>query len=366
MSLHAMTIKDIYSMYSHFLIIDCFVPSLAAFTNYLISSTQTGSRRSVTDVSENCRRADACDANSSANSASMNSQVEAFETRDPHLFDTNVMRISRSIICLVICFCWQQNRVAHAWTFDVKPSSSRRQAVTAGEPNAVSRDRFLQTAFQSSIAAVLGVNLLSQSPANAIMTDPKTGIALPSPGEIETAIPSDWNDIENPFIDGDKSQFARLDSSSDSLFYADPRFVEHVDDNAVKTMTRYVSNDAITNDNDTVLDLCSSWTSHIDSSIIAPKSVVGLGMNEKELKSNPSLTSWNVQDLNVNPKLPYADNSFSVVLCQLSIDYLTKPLQVLKEVGRVLKPGGTIHVLFSNRLFLSKVRFVASVGLFPH
>jgi hypothetical protein len=154
----------------------------------------------VTDVSENCRRADACDANSSANSASMNSQVEAFETRDPHLFDTNVMRISRSIICLVICFCWQQNRVAHSWTFDVKQPSQ----VTAGEPNAVSRDRFLQTAFQSSIAAVLGVNLLSQSPANAIMTDPKTGIALPSPGEIETAIPSDWNDIENPFVDGDQ------------------------------------------------------------------------------------------------------------------------------------------------------------------
>lgn len=198
------------------------------------------------------------------------------------------------------------------------------------------------------------------------MTNPKTGIALPSPGEIETAIPSDWNDIENPFVDGDKSQFARLDSSSDSLFYADPRFVEHVDDNAVKKMTRYVSNDAITQPKDnTVLDLCSSWTSHIDSSIITPKSVVGLGMNEKELASNPSLTSWNVQDLNVNPKLPYADNSFSVVLCQLSIDYLTKPLQVLKEVGRVLKPGGTVHILFSNRLFLSKVRSVASVGLFP-
>jgi SAM-dependent methyltransferase len=46
--------------------------------------------------------------------------------------------------------------------------------------------------------------------------------------------------------------------------------------------------------------------------------------------------------------------TFDVVLCQLSIDYLTKPLQVLKEVGRILKVGGTVHILFSNRLFLSK------------
>jgi SAM-dependent methyltransferase len=41
-------------------------------------------------------------------------------------------------------------------------------------------------------------------------------------------------------------------------------------------------------------------------------------------------------------------------LCQLSIDYLTKPLQVCREVLRVLRPGGTVHILFSNRLFLSK------------
>jgi ubiquinone/menaquinone biosynthesis C-methylase UbiE len=105
------------------------------------------------------------------------------------------------------------------------------------------------------------------------------------------------------------------------------------------------------------LDLCSSWTSHLK---VQPKLVVGLGMNEKELSANPSLTSWNVQDLNENPRLPYTENAFSVVLCQLSIDYLTQPLEVLKEVGRVLRPGGAIHILFSNRLFLSKASFVNS------
>lgn len=53
-------------------------------------------------------------------------------------------------------------------------------------------------------------------------------------------------------------------------------------------------------------------------------------------------------------QLPYGDNAFDTVLCQLSIDYLTKPMDVLKEVSRVLKPGGSVHILISNRLFLSK------------
>lgn len=188
----------------------------------------------------------------------------------------------------------------------------------------------------------------------AMITDPKTGISFPSEGEIETAIPLDWKDVDNPFED--VARFDRLDSSPDDIFYTEPRFVEHVDAGAVQILTEYISNDAL-HEGDSVLDLCSSWTSHIDTNQATKlKRVAGLGMNGKELSDNPVLTDWTVHDLNLNPQLPYEDNSFNVVLCQLSIDYLTRPKQVLKEVARVLKPGGTIHVLFSNRLFLSKVR----------
>ena len=92
-----------------------------------------------------------------------------------------------------------------------------------------------------------------------------------------------------------------------------------------------------------------------DMAVVVPlERVAGLGMNAKELQANKALTEWTVQDLNQRPVLPYADNSFDVVLCQLSIDYLNKPLEVCQEIGRVLKPGGTVHILFSNRLFLSK------------
>lgn len=217
-----------------------------------------------------------------------------------------------------------------------------------------SRRSFFAGASSSAVTAGVAT-LLFPTNANGMTTDPKTGIALPDVGEIEKAIPSSWKEIENPFLgDDSKSLFGRLDSTPDSIFYTDPRFVEHVDENAVRLMTDYISNEAIRN-GDEVLDLCSSWTSHIDP----PKSkqltrVAGLGMNEKELEANPALTEWVVQDLNKTPVLPYKDENFDVVLCQLSIDYLTNPLEVSKEISRVLKVGGTVHMIFSNRLFLSK------------
>jgi ubiquinone/menaquinone biosynthesis C-methylase UbiE len=77
-------------------------------------------------------------------------------------------------------------------------------------------------------------------------------------------------------------------------------------------------------------------------------------MNAEELAANHSLTEWVVRDLNAQPVLPYADQSMDVVLCQLSMDYLTQPVQVCREITRVLRPGGQVHILFSNRLFLSK------------
>jgi len=43
-----------------------------------------------------------------------------------------------------------------------------------------------------------------------------------------------------------------------------------------------------------------------------------------------------------------------VVTCVVSIDYLIHPIEVLKEVRRVLKPGGKMIVSQSNRCFPTK------------
>ena len=194
-------------------------------------------------------------------------------------------------------------------------------------------------------SALLGLAtpLLLTRPSQAMTTDPKTGIALPDVGEIEGAVPQAWEE------DLDLGSFNRLDNTDDAIFYKDPRYVEHIDEEAVRLLSKYVTS----LEADSILDIGASWTSHLE----APprrKRVIGLGMNEEELRSNQQLTEWVVRDLNQKPELPYPDESFDAVLCQLTIDYLTKPVEVCREIKRVLRKGGTAHILFSNRLFLSK------------
>jgi len=81
---------------------------------------------------------------------------------------------------------------------------------------------------------------------------------------------------------------------------------------------------------------------------------VGLGMNEEELRRNPRLDGYVVQNLNRNPELPFGDGEFDGAGICVSIDYLTGPIPVLREVGRVLKAGAPLIVTFSNRCFPTK------------
>jgi len=143
----------------------------------------------------------------------------------------------------------------------------------------------------------------------------------------------------------------RMDESDDSLFYQDARLVYHIDDPAVEALTNYYSKNM--KEGDDVLDICSSWVSHYPKEWKGGK-VVGLGMNEYELSQNPQLTDYVVRDLNKNPTLPFDDASFDKVTCVVSVDYLNKPLQVMKEVGRVLRPGGECIISMSNRCFPTK------------
>ena len=144
----------------------------------------------------------------------------------------------------------------------------------------------------------------------------------------------------------------RQDESSDSDFYASPRFVAHIDEECITALTNVYSH--IFEKDDDVLDLCSSWISHFPSS--PPLSnVVGVGMNEQELARNLRLSSHVVQDLNLNSLLPFEDHSFDKVVNAVSVDYLAKPQEVFQEIFRVLKPGGIVAMSWSNRMFPTKV-----------
>lgn len=147
--------------------------------------------------------------------------------------------------------------------------------------------------------------------------------------------------------------FSRMDESDDTIFYDQPRLVTHIDDPCIQALTEFYATEL--NDGDDVLDICSSWVSHYPSEWKGGSNVVGLGMNKYELSQNKRLSSYVVKDLNSgDPTFPFDDESFDKATCVVSIDYLTQPLQVVKEIGRVLRPGGKAIISMSNRCFPTK------------
>ncbi len=142
--------------------------------------------------------------------------------------------------------------------------------------------------------------------------------------------------------------FGRDDERPDPEFYASPRLVTHLDEGAVAAVGALYDELGLTGD---VLDLMSSWVSHFRT---APRSLTVLGLNEVELAANRSATARVLQDLNASPRLPFDDASFDAVVNCVSVDYLVRPVEVLAEVARVLRPGGLSVCTFSNRCFPTK------------
>ena len=132
------------------------------------------------------------------------------------------------------------------------------------------------------------------------------------------------------FFDG--RPFQRLDEGDDCAFYAEPRFVQHLDAMAIAQVTDIYAH--FVADGMQVLDLMSSWVSHLPESLNL--AITGLGMNQEELDKNPQLTDSLVQDLNCKPALPWPDGHFDAAVCTVSIEYLTRPSEVMREVRRVL------------------------------
>lgn len=145
--------------------------------------------------------------------------------------------------------------------------------------------------------------------------------------------------------------YARHDESSDDEFYAFPRKVVHIDDGAIAALGRLYAERLPAEGR--ILDLMSSWRSHFPEAARF-REAVGLGLNAEEMADNPQLTRFVVHDLNREARLPFASGEFDAAVCAVSIQYLTRPLEVFQEVGRVLRPGAPFVVAFSNRCFPTK------------
>ncbi len=153
---------------------------------------------------------------------------------------------------------------------------------------------------------------------------------------------------ESPFR---PEHFARLDEASDPLFYDMPRKVVHIDDAAIVAVKGFFLE--VLPPHGVVLDLMSSWRSHWPASL--PKQrLVGVGLNAVEMEENPDLDDFLVHDVNATPRLPFEDDIFDAAVITVSVQYLTNPIAVFRDVHRLLKPGGVFAVIFSNRMFPTK------------
>lgn len=154
-------------------------------------------------------------------------------------------------------------------------------------------------------------------------------------------------------------QRRKWDSSDDGLFYAQPRFVQHLDD-AFRLRLTQLYRERIPAGAD-VLDLMSSWVSHLPDDVIYG-SVIGHGLNAQELAANPRLQRHWVQNLNQDQHLPLDDASVDATLIVAGWQYLQYPEAVAAELLRITRPSGQLIVAFSNRMFFTKAPQVWADG----
>ncbi len=146
-------------------------------------------------------------------------------------------------------------------------------------------------------------------------------------------------------------EFSRDDETPDDVFYGKPRIVDHLDSLALATVEDLYAR--LIPEGSRILDLMAGPDSHLKGEL-KPSAVIGLGLNQEELDANPALTKRIIHDLNATPQLPLADDQFEAVVNTVSVDYMTKPVEVFRDVARILKKEGVFIVVFSNRMFPPK------------
>ncbi len=158
--------------------------------------------------------------------------------------------------------------------------------------------------------------------------------------------------------------FVRQDGSDDEMFYRLPRLVKHIDEPACAALAGYYARTLPAGGD--ILDLMSSYASHLPAAPAFGR-VIGLGMNLTELAENSQLSERLIHNLNTNPTMPFPDRTFDACILAVSVQYLTRPVDVFADVARVLKPGALFAISFSNRVFATKaVAIWRSIGDADH
>jgi len=146
---------------------------------------------------------------------------------------------------------------------------------------------------------------------------------------------------------------SKIDPTPDELFYMMPRVgIYHVDDSFRAQLTQLYR--LLLPSGGDILDLCSQHDSHLPSEVEYGSLTVH-GMNYVELLANQRATERFTQNFNSDQSLSgIADASLDAALMTVSIQYMQRPVELLTEVRKKLRPGGVMIVSFSNRMFFTK------------
>lgn len=138
----------------------------------------------------------------------------------------------------------------------------------------------------------------------------------------------------------------RVDEFLDLRSGLEPPRITPIDDAAIAAITDLYRE--ILPVGGAILDVMSGWVSHLPPEIFYSR-VVGVGLNACELAENPFLDEWRLQNLNQDPRLPFAGGEFDGATLCVAVQHLTRPRDVIREIGRVLKPGAPLVVTFCKR-----------------
>ncbi|QDH13627.1 class I SAM-dependent methyltransferase [Formicincola oecophyllae] len=145
--------------------------------------------------------------------------------------------------------------------------------------------------------------------------------------------------------------FTQASAEPDSAFFASHDPAQLLDLGARTAITALYRTSMPCGGN--TLDLMCGADSHLPEDASFQR-FSGLDACPELLKRNQALDEGFTQDLNTNWKLPFDDDSQDGVLLCNGLPYLTKPVEVMEEVQRVLKPGAPFIVTFTDRFFPQK------------
>lgn len=156
---------------------------------------------------------------------------------------------------------------------------------------------------------------------------------------------------DQPFDFSQNMPFARTMEDDDTTFYDALETQPIVDRVALEQLTQYYAK--FIKDNDKVLDLMAGPDSFYPNDLKNIQLTV-LGVKEKDLNDNPRAQQRIVHNVNQQTELNFADQSFDIVSCAFAVEYMTQPIELFKQIHRILKPGGLFIVSFSDLFFSQK------------